>query len=163
MYALSTPGVVNACCEFDVNTLSPTYRLLVGIPGKSNAFAISGKLGLPSYIIENAKSQIGANDKAFEDLLANLEESRVTIEREREEISSYKAEVASLKQALEAKQERLDERSDKIIRRANEEAADILRDAKEYADEVIRKFNKYERQGVSAAEMEKDRKAAREN
>ena len=162
VYALSTPGVVNACCEFDVNTLSPTYRLLVGIPGKSNAFAISGKLGLPSYIIENAKAQIGTNDKAFEDLLANLEESRVTIEREREEISTYKAQVAELKQALEAKQERLDERSDKIIRRANEEAADILRDAKEYADEVIRKFNKYERQGVSAAEMEKERKAARE-
>ena len=162
VYALSTPGVVNACCEFDVNTLSPTYRLLVGIPGKSNAFAISGKLGLPAYIIENAKAQIGTNDKAFEDLLASLEESRVTIEREREEISTYKAQVAELKQALEAKQERLDERSDKIIRRANEEAADILRDAKEYADEVIRKFNKYERHGVSAAQMEKDRKAARE-
>ena len=162
VYALSTPGVVNACCEFDVNTLSPTYRLLVGIPGKSNAFAISGKLGLPNYIIENAKNQIGTNDKAFEDLLASLEESRVTIEREREEISTYKAQVAELKKALEAKQERLDERSDNIIRRANEEAADILRDAKEYADEVIRKFNKYERQGVSASEMEKVRKSARE-
>ena len=162
VYALSTPGVVNACCEFDVNTLSPTYRLLVGIPGKSNAFAISGKLGLPNYIIENAKNQIGTNDKAFEDLLANLEASRVTIEREREEISTYKAQVAELKKALEAKQERLDERSDNIIRRANEEAADILRDAKEYADEVIRKFNKYERQGVSASEMEKVRKSARE-
>ena len=157
-----TPGVVNACCEFDVNTLSPTYRLLVGIPGKSNAFAISGKLGLPNYIIENAKNQIGTNDKAFEDLLASLEESRVTIEREREEISTYKAQIAELKKALEAKQERLDERSDNIIRRANEEAADILRDAKEYADEVIRKFNKYERQGVSASEMEKVRKSARE-
>ena len=162
VYALSTPGVVNACCEFDVNTLSPTYRLLIGIPGKSNAFAISGKLGLPAYIIEDAKGRIGSNDKAFEDLLANLEESRVTIEREREEITAYKAQVAELKNRLEAKQERLDERSDKILRKANEEAADILRDAKEYADEVIRKFNKYERQGVSAAEMEAERRKARE-
>lgn len=162
VYALSTPGVVNACCEFDVNTLSPTYRLLIGIPGKSNAFAISGKLGLPAYIIEDAKGRIGSNDKAFEDLLANLEESRVTIEREREEITAYKTQVAELKNQLEAKQERLDERSEKILRKANEEAADILRDAKEYADEVIRKFNKYEKHGVSAAEMEAERRKARE-
>lgn len=162
VYALSTPGVVNACCEFDVNTLSPTYRLLVGIPGKSNAFAISGKLGLPAYIIDDAKSRIGTNDKQFEDLLANLEDSRVTIEREREEISTYKGQIEQLKAQLEAKHERLDERQDNIIRRANEEAAEILRDAKEYADEVIRKFNKYEKQGVSASEMEKVRKGARE-
>lgn len=162
VYALSTPGVVNACCEFDVNTLSPTYRLLVGIPGKSNAFAISGKLGLPAYIIEDAKGRIGSNDKAFEDLLAGLEESRSTIEKEQAEITAYKSEIEELKRRLEAKQERLDERSEGILRRANEEAAVILRDAKEYADEVIRKFNKYERNGISAAEMEKERRQARE-
>ena len=162
VYALSTPGVVNACCEFDVETLSPTYRLLVGIPGKSNAFAISGKLGLPSYIIEDAKKRIGSNDRAFEDLLTNLEENRVTIEKEREEISSYKAEIEELKNKLEAKKDKLDERSERILREANEKAANILRDAKEYADSVIRKFNKYEKNGVSASEMEAARKHARE-
>ena len=122
VFALSTPFVENACCEFDVETLSPTYRLLVGIPGKSNAFAISGKLGLPAYIIEDAKTRIGTNDRAFEDLLTNLEDSRVTIEKERAEITSYKNEIEELKKKLEAKHERLDERSERILREANEKA-----------------------------------------
>lgn len=162
VYALSTPGVANACCEFDVNTLSPTYRLLIGIPGKSNAFAISGKLGLSPAIIEDAKGRIGSNDKAFEDLLSDLEASRVTIEHEKAEIGAYKAQIEELKKQLQTKQERLDERSDQILRRANEKAAEVLREAKEYADEMIRKFNKYEQGGAIAAEMEKERRTARE-
>lgn len=112
VFALETPGVENACCEFSVETLSPTYRLLIGIPGKSNAFAISGKLGLSADIIEDAKTRITTSEQNFEDLIADLESSRVTIEKERLEINQYKAEVASLKKKLEAKQERLDESRD---------------------------------------------------
>ena len=125
VYALGTPGVENACCEFDVQTLRPTYRLLIGIPGKSNAFAISKKLGLPDYIIDDAKSRIEAEDETFEDVISRLEENRVTIEKEREEIQSYKAEIARLKSSLQQKNERFDERREKIIRSANEEAQRI--------------------------------------
>lgn len=159
LYALSEPGVANACCEFDVETLSPTYRLLIGIPGKSNAFAISGKLGLPKDIIEAASARIGADDKAFEDLIAGLEESRVTIEKEREEIETCKKEIKELKERLAAKNERIDERRDKILKDANEQAAAILRDAKEYADEAIKTFHK---KGLTAREMEEQRSKIRE-
>lgn len=159
LYALSEPGVANACCEFDVETLSPTYRLLIGIPGKSNAFAISGKLGLSADIIEAASARIGADDKAFEDLISDLETSRVTIEKEREEIETYKKEVKELRERLAAKNERIDERRDKILKDANEQAANILREAKEYADEAIRTFN---RQGLTAREMEEQRSKIRE-
>ena len=118
VFALTTPGVENACCEFSVETLRPTYRLLIGIPGKSNAFAISQKLGLPSYIIDDAKNHLEAKDETFEDLLTHLEESRVTIEKEREEIQTYKTEIGQLKSRLEKKEERLDERRDTFIRDA---------------------------------------------
>jgi len=142
VYALNTPGIKNASCEFDVESLKPTYKLLIGIPGKSNAFAISSKLGLPDRIIEAAKEQISTEDKRFEDLLADLEKSRNIIENERLEISEYKKEVEQLKSQLEEKTEKLDSRKDDIIREANEEARAILQEAKDLADETIRTFRK---------------------
>lgn len=162
VFALETPGVENACCEFSVETLSPTYRLLIGIPGKSNAFAISGKLGLSADIIEDAKTRITTSEQNFEDLIADLESSRVTIEKERLEINQYKAEVASLKKKLEAKQERLDESRDKILREANEQAYAILKEAKDVADTSIRNFNKYGTTHAPISEMEKQRSKIRD-
>lgn len=162
VFALETPGVENACCEFSVETLSPTYRLLIGIPGKSNAFAISGKLGLSADIIEDAKTRITTSEQNFEDLIADLESSRVTIEKERLEINQYKAEVASLKEKLEAKQERLDESRDKILREANEQAYAILKEAKDVADTSIRNFNKYGTTHAPVSEMEKQRSKIRD-
>lgn len=159
VYALTTEGVENACCEFDVESLRPTYRLLIGIPGKSNAFAISKKLGLPSYIIDDASSRMDSDDVRFEDLLSDLENSRVTIEKEREEINAYKQEVSKLKEELKKKSERLDERKDKILRKANEEAASILKEAKEYADQTIKTMNKH---GMTVRELEKQRSEIRD-
>ena len=161
VYALSTPGVENACCEFDVESLRPTYRLLIGIPGKSNAFAISGKLGLPDYIIEDAKKHLSEQDVSFEDLLGDLETSRRTIEREREEVAAYRREAESLKQQAAQRQAKLDEQRDRIIREANEKANAILREAKEVADETIRNFHKFGKENISAAEMEKERERLR--
>ena len=162
IYALTTSGIENACCEFDVETLSPTYRLLIGIPGKSNAFAISKKLGLSDTLIEDARTRISSNEQNFEDLLSDLEASRITIEKEQAEINRYKSEITALKQQLKNKQEKLDESRDAILRKAKEEANQILQEAKDTADEAIRNFNKYGTTRPSIQEMEKQRTNIRE-
>ena len=141
IYALSTNFVENACCEFDVETLRPTYRLLIGIPGKSNAFAISSKLGLPDDIINAAKEQLDKEDESFEDVISNLEQSRLTIEKEQREIAAYKERIRTLQDQLKAKNEKIDQAKDKILREANEKAREILQEAKDVADETIRDFN----------------------
>ena len=157
VFALTAPGVENACCEFNVETLRPTYRLLIGIPGKSNVFAISRKLGLPDYIIDEAKNQMEQKDESFEDLLANLENSRVTIEKEREEIASYKQEIETLKNRLQQKEERFSEQKEKMLSKAREEAQKILQDAKDTADQTIRNINKLAKSSGVNKELEAER------
>ena len=161
IYALSTNFVENACCEFDVETLRPTYRLLIGIPGKSNAFAISSKLGLSDEIIHAAKEQISKEDESFEDVIADLEQSRVTIEKEQQEIAEYKERIRTLQEQLQKKNEKIDQAKDKILRDANEKARAILQEAKDVADETIRDFNKA---GASSdiKELEKKRQKVRD-
>lgn len=161
IFALSTEGVSNACCEFDVETLRPTYRLLIGIPGKSNAFAISLKLGLPEFIIERAREFIGTKDESFEDVISRLEESRVAMEKERAETTKLHAEAEELRKKFAEKNTRIDNAKDRILREANEKARDILQEAKDYADEVIRKYNKWGQTGAGK-EMEQERDTLRE-
>ena len=161
VFALSTPGVENACCEFDVESLRPTYHLLIGIPGKSNAFAISGKLGLPEHIIEDAKMRLSEQDISFEDLLTDLEASKRTIEKEQDEIQAYRREMERMKAQLRQKEERLEEQKEKILREANDKANAILREAKEVADETIKNFHRFGKENISAADMERERERLR--
>lgn len=161
VFALSTPGVENACCEFDVESLRPTYHLLIGIPGKSNAFAISGKLGLPEHIIEDAKMRLSEQDISFEDLLTDLETSKRTIEKEQDEIQAYRREMERMKAQLRQKEERLEEQREKILKEANDKANAILREAKEVADETIKNFHRFGKENISAAEMERERERLR--
>ena len=161
VYALATPGVENASCEFDVETLRPTYRLLVGIPGKSNAFAISGKLGLPDYIITKAREQLSQEAESFEDVIAQLEANRLALENEKRELDAYRKEAAELKKKLESRQERLDSQKDRILQEANERARAILQEAKDYADQTIKDFQKFGRETGSVREMEEKRSALR--
>ncbi len=162
LYALETPGVENASCEFDVETLRPTYRLLMGIPGKSNAFAIAGKLGLPSFLIDDASARIGAQDKHFEDIITELQDARLTLEKEKEEVENYKAQIASLKEDLEKNRSDLENRRERYLRSANEEARKVLEDAKAYADETIRRINKLSSASGDMRQMEAERTALRE-
>ncbi len=161
IYALSTSFVENACCEFNVETLQPTYRLLIGIPGKSNAFAISAKLGLSEEIINAAREQIGKEDKTFEDVIADLEQSRITIEKEQLEIARHKESIRLLQEQLQQKNDKIDQAKDRILREANEKAREILQEAKEVADETIRDFHKAGA-GADIRELEKKRQKVRD-
>ncbi len=162
VYAISTPRVENASCEFNVDTLSPTYRLLIGIPGKSNAFAISSKLGLPSFLIEEAKTHLSEQSESFEDLIADLEASRRTSIQEQEEIRLHKEEIERLRAALEKKQEKLEEQRERILREANEQARKVLKEAKDYADQTMKDFHKFGKSNISVSEMEAERARLRE-
>lgn len=163
-FALSTDGIENASCEFDVASLRPTYRLIIGIPGKSNAFAISKKLGLPDYIIEEARSQLDASSLNFEDLISDLEASRKTIEEEEQKIAAYKTEIEALRNQLKEKQESLEQQRTKLLKNAREEAMEILEEAKEIADQSIRKYQKWERNPAKAnnKDMEAQRSRLRD-
>lgn len=161
IYALATDFVENASCEFDVESLRPTYRLLIGVPGKSNAFAISKKLGLPDFIIEDAKQHISKEEENFESVISDLETQRILIEKDQEEIAAYKKEIEGLKSAIEAKQEKLEEQRDRILREAREEARDLLKEAKDVADETIRAFQKQGDQ-MTIQTMEKKRQNVRQ-
>lgn len=162
LYALQTPDVENACCEFDVSTLRPTYRLLIGVPGKSNAFAISHKLGLSDDIIEDAKHHVASDAKQFEDVLADLEQTRIRLEKELADASESRKEISRLRKELREKNDKIDNSKERILQNANEEAGRILAKAKDYADETIRKYTKWAESDAHIREMEAERTKLRE-
>lgn len=162
LYALQTPDVENACCEFDVSTLRPTYRLLIGVPGKSNAFAISHKLGLSDDIIEDAKHHVASDATQFEDVLADLEQTRIRLEKELADASESRKEISRLRKELREKNDKIDNSKERILQNANEEAGRILAKAKDYADETIRKYTKWAESDAHIREMEAERTKLRE-
>jgi DNA mismatch repair protein MutS2 len=163
VFALSSEGIENASCEFDVQTLQPTYKLLIGIPGKSNAFAISKRLGLPDYIIDEAKDLITQEDQQFEDLISDLEINKKNIELEKERAENYREKAEILKKELEEKTDKLASQREQILTEAKAEAHKIIQEAKQYADESIRKFNKWTQShgGLQQSTLEKERQNIR--
>jgi len=162
VFALRTEGVENACCEFDVATLRPTYRLLIGVPGKSNAFAISKRLGLPDYVIEEAKGFIGEADENFEDIIQKLNDDRMKAEKERLQAEGYKREMEELRGRLKKKEEKIDETREKLLADAKAEASRILKDAKETADETVRNIKNIAASSGQNKELEQEREKLRE-
>lgn len=162
IYALETPGVENACCEFDVETLKPTYKLLIGVPGRSNAFAISERLGLPQYIIDEARRRIDTENESFETVIRQLNEDRIGAEKAREDADKYRLESEKLRNRLKEREEKLEKNRDKIINEAKQEAQRILKEAKETADSAIRNINQL-KSVEDYAKAEKERERLRKN
>ncbi|MDR0220478.1 MAG: endonuclease MutS2, partial [Lachnospiraceae bacterium] len=161
LYALATEGVCNASCEFDIESLKPTYRLLIGVPGKSNAFAISAKLGLPAAIIAEAREQIDSDEISFEDVISDLEKNRLAMEQEKLETAAMRDEVARLKEQLQKKSERIEDMRERILREAEEEAREVLKEAKDFADLTIHTLQKAGVSGESMRELEQAREGLR--
>ena len=162
IYALETPGVENACCEFDVETLKPTYKLLIGVPGRSNAFAISERLGLPQYIIDEARRRIDTENESFETVIRQLNEDRIGAEKAREDADKYRLESEKLRNRLKEREEKLEKNRDKIINEAKQEAQRILKEAKETADSAIKNINQL-KSVEDYARAEKERERLRKN
>ena len=163
VYALSTEGVENVSCEFDVETLRPTYRLLIGVPGKSNAFAISARLGIPEHIIENARAQIGSQDASFEDVLSHLEQERVLLEQKQDQLEKDLREYARREEALASREQNLENRKKEILDKADDQARQVLQEAKDFADRTLKDFRKFGKEHVDLSELERQRTALREH